>query len=118
MMATNKNVYFRPVDPNRKSCPGCHEKLEEGESVWAMGEYGNARWYNVIPRFCKKCVRIDPSVGGTIHTKRDVDSNLWRVLQSYVRQSNRMVVFNGYHCDLPEWLKKIEVELGNLWGEQ
>lgn len=39
---------------NRKSCTNCHEKLEEGESIYCMGQYRYAKWRNEFD-FCKKC---------------------------------------------------------------
>lgn len=49
------NEWFRTVSlGGRKSCPGCGEKLESGESIWSWGEYVRAKWHTVM-HFCKKC---------------------------------------------------------------
>lgn len=49
------NEYFRTVSMgNRKSCPNCHYKLGQGESIYSWGEYTRAKWYTV-QYFCKTC---------------------------------------------------------------
>lgn len=49
------NEWFRTVSlGGRKSCPGCGEKLESGESIWSWGEYLRAKW-RTVKHFCKKC---------------------------------------------------------------
>lgn len=55
MKQRNHNEWFRKVSlGNRKSCPTCRAKIEQGESIWSWGEYIRAKWCTV-KHFCKKC---------------------------------------------------------------
>lgn len=71
----------------RKSCPCCKNKLEEGEHVWAWGEYRYGKWHTLI-HFCKGCYQ------------QEVLSNLVH----HTAQCGCEIKLVGKGCELPAWL--------------
>lgn len=63
------NEWFMPVSlRHRKSCPTCRQKLPQGESIYAWGEYQRARWYTVM-YFCVQCFASEVIPRLTDHAK-------------------------------------------------
>lgn len=84
------NEWFRVVSlGNRKSCPTCHDKLTDGESVWSWGEYHNARWYTV-KHFCSQCFVAE----------------VLSLLEQHVKPCHCTIVLQCRESNRPEWLVK------------
>lgn len=63
------NEWFRTVSlNNRKSCPCCKKKLEQGEAIWSWGNYVCAKW-RTITHFCKNC--FDNEVANRLKSHTD-----------------------------------------------
>jgi len=70
-MALHRSQPYRPVNVwlgnvslgNRKSCPHCHVKLTDGNSLVQVGEYHHVRWYTAFYA-CKLC--LDTQVKGRL----------------------------------------------------
>ena len=85
----NHNEYFRTVSlGNRKSCPTCGEKLQNGESIWSWGEYVRAKW-RTVKHFCKACFEEEVR-GLLIDHAGDCGCNITLVVRE---------------IETPEWLK-------------
>lgn len=84
--------WFRTIIAgNRKSCPGCHAKLESGELIWQWGEYVCSKWRNVLKGgFCKTCYHERVEVPMVQH-RDECGCNF------------ELVAYGG--AKLPEWLK-------------
>lgn len=79
--------YFREVlRGNRKSCPHCHIKLQQGESIYSWFEYSNIRKY-AIQDFCVNCW-----------------DEVRKRLKDHSKGFGCTFELVGYHCTLPQWL--------------
>ena len=89
MKVRTHNEWFRPVFlSGRKSCPTCHCKLRDLESIWSWGEYRYAKW-RTVKHFCCQCFRRE----------------VLAPLMAHTDDCGCKIEFCGQGCSLPVWLK-------------
>lgn len=86
-MTEPKNLYIRTVSlGNRKSCPICSNKLNDG-AIFSSGEYQNGKW-KTTDHFCYNCFPL-----------------FKKKIFSFQRREKRKIEFKGYMgFQIPEWM--------------